>query len=86
MARKQPLFLVIALLPSNQTPCLLDYGRLIFRDPLYEALDEAGQLTYRRRVLAVDIHQNDFAGLPRPELDAAWHNLFESKWKPYNLL
>ena len=32
---------------------------------------------YERRPFPVRIHGNAFAGEPRPELDAAWHGLFE---------
>ena len=28
---------------------------------------------YERRPFPVRIHRSDFAGEPRPELDAAWH-------------
>lgn len=32
---------------------------------------------YERRPFEVNIHNNPFAGDPRPELDQAWHELFE---------
>ncbi|MCJ1446153.1 MAG: hypothetical protein MMC23_006658 [Stictis urceolatum] len=41
---------------------------------------EDNELSYEHRPLSVKIHDNQFAGLPRPELDAAWHELFESGW------
>lgn len=46
---------------------------------VFTALANANELSYQHRVLSVKIHDNNFAGLPRPELDAAWHDLFESE-------
>ena len=42
------------------------------------ALLKSYAFRYERRKFHVDIHNSPFAGSPRPELDAAWHGLFES--------
>ena len=44
----------------------------------HEALSHSGALEYSRHRFAVRLHNNRFSGPPRPELDAAWHDLFES--------
>ena len=44
-----------------------------------EALAKSPALQFEYRSFPVNVHENPFAGDPRPELDAAWHDLFEGK-------
>ena len=43
------------------------------------ALARSSALQYEQRTIPVHVKGNPFAGFPRPELDAAWHGLFEGK-------
>ncbi|KAJ5657621.1 uncharacterized protein N7484_001270 [Penicillium longicatenatum] len=43
----------------------------------FPSLHSAGALEYESRTLPVSIHNNPYAGKPRPELEAAWHYMFE---------
>ncbi|OOF95577.1 hypothetical protein ASPCADRAFT_406329 [Aspergillus carbonarius ITEM 5010] len=43
----------------------------------FPSLHEAGALEYETRTWPVNIHNNPFSGKPRPELEEAWHGLFE---------
>ncbi|RAK95913.1 oxidase ustYa family protein [Aspergillus ibericus CBS 121593] len=43
----------------------------------FPSLHAAGALEYETRTWPVSIHNNPFAGKPRPELEEAWHHLFE---------
>lgn len=42
-----------------------------------KALAQSNAVRFENRKWAVRLHDNPFAGPPRPELDAAWHELFE---------
>ncbi|PQE18761.1 tat pathway signal sequence protein [Rutstroemia sp. NJR-2017a WRK4] len=42
-----------------------------------EALAKSNAVKYETRPFLINIHNNTFAGDPRPELDSAWHELFE---------
>lgn len=44
---------------------------------LFPSIADSDAVHYERRPFPVRIHGNAFAGEPRPELDAAWHELFE---------
>lgn len=55
---------------SGKSACTLE------RD-VFPSLANANELSYQHRVISVNLHDNNFAGLPRPELDAAWHEFFE---------
>ncbi|KAG8531257.1 uncharacterized protein KY384_004615 [Bacidia gigantensis] len=43
----------------------------------FPSLATSGALSYTRHPFPVHLHNNPFSGPPRPELDAAWHELFE---------
>ena len=47
------------------------------------ALSRSSAIRFERRKFDVKIHNNPFSGPPRPELDAAWHELFESVYQPF---
>ncbi|KAJ6036381.1 hypothetical protein N7540_000660 [Penicillium herquei] len=42
----------------------------------FPSLQSAGALEYQSSILPVSIHNNPYAGKPRPELEAAWHDMF----------
>ena len=42
------------------------------------ALAQSSAIAFQRRPFRAKLHNNPFTGPPRPELDAAWHELFES--------
>ena len=65
--------------PCTNCPLPRLYVRVLIQTG-HIALMEDNELSYEHRPLSVKIHDNQFAGLPRPELDAAWHELFESGW------
>lgn len=45
----------------------------------FPSLADSDALQYEDRVLDVKLHDNPFTGPPRPDLDLAWHELFESE-------
>ena len=45
----------------------------------FPSLARSSAIQFEQRPFPVHIHHNPFAGDPRPELDAAWHELFESQ-------
>ena len=49
-----------------------------FTDVNIKALSQSNAVRIENRKFNVHIHNNEFSGPPRPELDAAWHDLFES--------
>jgi hypothetical protein len=44
----------------------------------FAALAESSAFKYETRVWPVKLRGNPFVGDPRPELESAWHELFES--------
>ena len=55
------------------------------KDPaaaIFPSLAKSGALQYENRIIDVRLHDNAFTGPPRPELDWAWHELFESEKLP----
>lgn len=45
----------------------------------FPSLARSSAIQFEQRPFPVRIHHNPFAGDPRPELDAAWHEIFESQ-------
>jgi hypothetical protein len=45
----------------------------------FPMLERSGALKFEDRVFETAIHDNPYAGEPRPELDDAWHDLFEGE-------
>lgn len=69
-------------------PLLTLYLILHFKEPapaqcadsrldVFPSLAQSNAIQFERRPLAVKLRNNPFSGPPRPELDAAWHELFE---------
>lgn len=46
----------------------------------FPTLRQSGALKWERRLFPTEIYNNPYAGEPSPELDLAWHNLFEGKF------
>lgn len=44
---------------------------------IFPSLARSSAIHFEQRPFSVKIHHNPFAGDPRPELDNAWHDLFE---------
>ncbi len=44
---------------------------------IFPSLARSSAIQFEQRPFSVKIHHNPFAGDPRPELDNAWHDLFE---------
>ncbi|RAH80346.1 hypothetical protein BO86DRAFT_390331 [Aspergillus japonicus CBS 114.51] len=76
------LLIPLYLLLLTHNPLALD--RLITtikttapNNAIFPSLRAANAVGYETRPWPVRLHNNPFAGKPRPELEAAWHTLFE---------
>ncbi|RAH47975.1 oxidase ustYa family protein [Aspergillus brunneoviolaceus CBS 621.78] len=70
-----PLYLYLLLLTQN--PIALDRLITTPNNAIFPSLRTANAVGYETRPWPVRLHDNPFAGKPRPELEAAWHTLFE---------